>query len=213
VSLKTALIVMVVYFFCAVSAPARAKTIWRDRNVYSSGENLAVGDILTVNVNDISSLRFDLSLSSSSGSKVSSNPDMTITGFLPKIASGKNISSSDATRFSGKNQLVFSIASTVRNRTRGGKYTIAGARTYSFSGVTSTGSVSGLVDPVLVKGRSVDSGAVADFRIEIQGRKEGITLKREALKAGEKPEVNLTDEEQRKIIIDYLENMIREITK
>lgn len=74
-------------------------------------------------------------------------------------------------------------------------------------------AVTGIIDPVLVKGRQVDSKNVANFRIEIRSTKEGIQIRRPALKEEEKAEVKLTETEKQRIIIQYLEKMLNQLSR
>jgi len=196
-----------------VGAVADAKTIWNDRNPYAAQGDLNVGAVIVVRVNDLSDMKFTITTNAKSDASVSSNPDMTITGFLPKVTATKKITGDDATQFTGKGKLNFSIAARVMNRVAGGMLAIAGSRTYTFHGVTTIVTVTGLVDPALMRGRVIDSNSVADFTIEIRGLKEGIQIQRQALKEGEKASAELTEEEKQRIIIDYLKKMLGELTR
>jgi flagellar basal body L-ring protein FlgH len=206
--IKKILIISAVFSFSLLSA----KSIWKDKNIYSSVENAKIGDIVIVNIRDLSNIRFNLETNSRSNSSVTSEPDMTITGFLPKISASKKITNSDSTQMSGKNSMSFSISARIQNK-NGNLLTVAGTRTYSFSGVTNTILVNGLVDPYTIKGRSVDSNDMADFRLEIRGTKEGLNLKRDKLKEGDTAKANLTEQEKQDVIIDYLQKMVKELTK
>ncbi len=206
--IKKIIIIAAVFSFSVLSA----KSIWKDKNIYSSVENAKIGDIVIVNIRDISNIRFNLETNSRSNSSVTSEPDMTITGFLPKISASKKIINSDSTQMSGKNSMSFSISARIQNK-NGNLLTVAGTRTYSFSGVTNTILVNGLVDPYTIKGRSVDSNDMADFRLEIRGTKEGLNLKRDKLKEGDTAKADLTEQEKQDVIIDYLQKMVKELTK
>ena len=189
------------------------KSIWKDRNYYSSSQSLNVGDIVIIQVKDISQLKFNLDLARTSTSNINTNPDMTITGFLPKIASTSQIGSNNSTKFSGKGELVVSVASQVVRKEANGKFAVTGARTYSFNGVTNTITVSGIVDAALVKGRNIDSNNIVNFRLEIRGTAEGTTIQRPAVKENEKVDANLSETDKQKIITDYLQKMVRELTR
>ncbi len=208
--MKKAVIIFAIIF---TGAAASGKSIWVDRNHFSSGGALNIGDIIVVNVDDMSSLQFTLSLKNTSDSSTTSSPDVTITGFLPKIQGSRNIKNNDATTFNGKGRFSFSIASRIQKREQGGKFTVAGSRTYSFNGVTSTVAIRGIIDPALIKGRNIDSRSVADFRIEIRSTREGFRLQRPALKDDEKAEVKLTEAEKQRIIIQYLEKMLNQLSR
>ncbi|MBN2401248.1 MAG: flagellar basal body L-ring protein FlgH [Spirochaetes bacterium] len=206
--------IFISYMLC-IPLSLSSRTIWRDRNIYASGTNLNVGDVIVVNINDVSQLRFNLTFNNDNSYNIVSNPDTTVTGFLPKINSNKKISSSDKADLSGKGGLTISIASRVLNRLAGGKLTIAGVREYSFNGKINRFAVSGIVDPELVKGRSVLSKNIADFRLEIRGllERSNINIEREELKEDEASSTSLTEDEKQKIIIDYLNKMLREISR
>lgn len=206
-------IIFFIIIIIIISSVLGAKSLWKDKNLYSSGGNIRIGDVIVVNVNDISRLRFSVDLNAASSSDINTNPDMTITGFLPKISSNKNMNNSNSTEFSGRGQLNILVAAQVTGRMKNGKFRVAGSRTYSFNGISNTIRVSGTVDPVLVKGRSVDSSNIVNFRIEIRGTSEGIKLKGSKLKKGEKVDVKLSEEDKQKILKKYLENMVRELTR
>ena len=189
-----------------------AKTIWKDGNPYGSSSDIPVGAVIVVSVSDISDMRFTFSTGNKIASNISSNPDMTITGFLPKVSANRKITNDDSTQFAGKQKLSFSIAVRVLNRA-GNMLNVAGSKTYTFSGVTNIVTVTGLVDPALMKGRAIDSNNVADFTLEIRGVKQGINLQRPPLKKDETANANLTEEEKQRIIIEYLKKMLGELTR
>jgi flagellar basal body L-ring protein FlgH len=209
--MKYSILIIAILFILPLQTDSRS--VWKDRNIYASGTNFNVGDILIVDVTDISQLKFSVTLNNDNSYNVTSNPDTGLTGFLPKVAANKKITSSDKADFSGKGNLNISIASRVVNRTRDGKFTITGAREYSFNGKINRFTLSGIVDPVLIKGRSVLSKDIADFRLEIRGLLERgvVNMERPALKEKETSSTNLTEEEKQKIIIDYINKMLREI--
>lgn len=204
--------VLAVLFYTRI--PLYPKSLWMDRNIYSSGGALKVGDIINVRIEDISQMRFSISVNNNDTFSIVSNPDVNITGFLPKVSSDKQVRSSDRTDFSGRGTMVISIAARVTGRLRDGKLRISGSRQYSFNGLASSFVVSGIVDPSLVSGRSILSNDIADFMLEVRGTKEGakIDLKRK-LKEGESAAAALTEEEKQQIILEYLKKMIGELTR
>jgi len=207
---KTVLIIQIVILSVISLYSA---SIWQEKDIYATNKNLQVGDIIVVNVKDFSKLKFDIALINSSSSDIISNPDMTITGFLPKINANKNIKNNESTNFTGNSKIDFSIATRIVNRQNNGFPAITGTRTYTFNGVTNTISVSGIVDPKLLNGGAIDSEYVADFRIQITGRKEGLTVRKNQVTGEEKATTELTEPEKQQIVIDYLEKIIRELTK
>ena len=190
-----------------------SKTIWQEKNLYATDANLQVGSIIVVNVNELSNMRFSMSLSSKNMSAISSSPDSTITGFLPKASSSKKINNDDKIELGGKGDIRFSMAARIANRTPQGQYGIAGSKTFNFHGVSNIITVTGLVDPVHVKGGTIDSRSIADLALEIREVKTGINITRPNVKAGEKLDTNLTEDEKQRIFIDYLQKIIRELTK
>jgi flagellar basal body L-ring protein FlgH len=200
--------VLLVAFGCLLNA----RTIWRDRNPYASEEDVKVGTVVVIGINDISDMRFTVSMNNKNNSVVSSNPDVTITGFLPKVSASKKINNDDSTQFSGKGKISFSIATRVLRRV-GPMLSVAGSRTYTFNGATNIITVTGLVDPALIKGRAIDSNSVADFSMEVRGLKQGINIERLPLKKDEKADTALTEQEKQLIIIDYLKKMLGELTR
>lgn len=199
--------------FVAISSYTQSATIWQDKDVYSTDTNLQVGDIIIVNVRDFSRMKFDVALNNNSSSDVISNPDMTITGFLPKISSSKNIKNNESTGFNGNSRIDIAIAARITEKQNNGYSVINGLRTYTFNGVTNTIQVAGIIDPKLISAGTIDSGMIADFRIQITGRKEGLTIRKSQVAEGEKAFTDLTETEKQQIVIDYLEKMIRELTR
>lgn len=202
-----------IIFFVFIASLAYGATIWQDKDVYSTDTNLQVGDIIIVNVNDFSKLKFDVALNNNTSTDIISNPDMTITGFLPKISANKNIKNNESTNFNGNSKIDISIAARVTEKQNNGFSVINGVRVYTFNGVTNTIQVAGVIDPKLLNSGSIDSGMIADFRIQITGRKEGLTIRKAQVAEGEKAFTDLTEPEKQQIVIDYLEKMIRELTR
>ena len=201
---------LVVLFFAAF---ADSTTIWQDRDIYSTDRNLQVGDIIIVNVRDLSKLKFEMALNNNSSSDILSNPDVTITGFLPKISANKNIKNNESTNYSGNSKLEFSIAARITGRQQNGLSTINGSRIYSFNGVTNAILITGVIDPKQLSAGTINSEQVADFRIQITERKDGLTITKPPPAEGEAANADLTEAEKQRILIDYLERMIRELTR
>lgn len=212
---RLAAVLLIAASYAGTGVPCFSKTLWSDKNIYSSGESLQAGDIVAVNIEDISQLRFSLALADSASFSISSNPDATITGFLPRVASDKKVSSTGKTDVSGRGNLKITIGSRVVRRLPDGKYEIGGNREYSFNGAVSRFSVTGIIDPASVKGRAVDSRDIAEFRLVIRGVKEGagVTVARPPLKENESASGALTEEEKQRIIVDYLNKMLQELTR
>lgn len=195
------------------SAIVHAATIWSEKDIYSTDKNLQVGDIVIINVKDFSKLKFDIALNNNTSSNITSNPDMTITGFLPKVSSNKNIKNNESTNFTGNSKFDFSIAARVTEKQNNGFSVINGVRIYTFNGVTNSILITGVIDPKLLKAGQIDSEQIADFRIQITGRKEGLTIRKPPVAAGENANTTLTEPEKQQIVIDYLEKIIRELTR
>jgi len=202
-----------IILFIFLTSFVNAATIWQDKDVYSTDTNLKVGDIIIINVKDFSKLKFDVALNNNTSSDIISNPDMTITGFLPKISSNKNIKNNESTNFNGNSKIDIAIAARVTEKQNNGFSVISGVRIYTFNGVTNTILVAGIIDPKLLNAGSIDSEMIADFRIQITGRKEGLTIRKAQVAEGEKAFTDLTEPEKQQIVIDYLEKMIRELTR
>lgn len=211
IRITTAVTAAALVLFASAFAPA--KSIWTDKNIYSSGENLKVGDIISVQVDDISQLRFTMALADSASFNLSSNPDANITGFLPKVNSERKVNNTDKTEVSGRGNLKIVIGSRITELLGDGTYRIAGARSYSFNGAANQFAVSGIIDPAAVKGRTVHSRDVAEFRLDIRGVKEvpGVNITRPAPGPDESATSALTEEEKQRIIVDYLNKMLREM--
>ncbi len=192
-----------------------AENLWRDRNLYSTGQSLKVGDILLVAINDISKMKFTMSVNSDNSFNFTTNPDTSLTSFLPKATASKSSTNKGGTKVSEQGDLKISIPATVTAELKYGKFKVEGARQYSFNGVVSLFNVSGTVDPVFVKGRQVESRDVADLRLSITGLREGagVDIKRPALKENESASATLTEAEKQKIIVNYLNKIINELTQ
>lgn len=196
-----------------LSAGTESKTLWKDRNVYSTSQSLNVGDIIVIKVDDISRLQFTLDMNERKTSSVSSVPDMTITGFLPAINSTRTITGRDSSEVSSRGRLNLEISSVITG-TRQDKYLLQGSRTYVFNGTTTRITVSGVLDPLLVKGRTVDSTNIAEFRLTFDSAREGgMALTRPPVEEGKAANASLTEDEKQRIIIDYLQKMLREIMR
>ncbi len=202
------IILMVVF-----STIVQAATIWQDRDIYSTDKNLNVGDIIIINVRDFSKMKFDVALKNNTSTDITSNPDVTITGFLPKISSNKNIKNNESTAFTGNSKIEIAIASRVTQKQNNGFSVINGVRIYTFNGVTNSIIVTGIIDPKLLNAGAIDSDHIADFRIQITGQKEGLTIRKGQIAADGKVDINLTEPEKQQIVIDYLEKIIRELTR
>lgn len=204
---------LLLILFLIAGISLNSSTIWVDKDIYIADRNLKVGDVIVVNVKDFSKLKFDMALVNNSSSNVESNPDVTITGFLPKVSANKNTKSNESTNFTGSSRIELAIASRVVELQNNGNSVISGTRIYTFNGVTNTVSVAGIVDPKHVSGGVIDSGYVADFRIQITGRKEGLSIRKAQIGADGTSSSELTETEKQQIIIDYLEKIIRELTR
>jgi len=196
-----------------MSLSVQSSTIWLDKDVYSTDKNLKVGDIIIINVKDFSKFKFDIALNNNTSTNIISNPDMTITGFLPKVSSNKNIKNNESTKFDGNSKIAIAIAARVTEKQNNGLSVINGVRIYTFNGVTNSILITGIVDPKLLNAGEIDSDHIADFRIQITGRKEGLTIRKTQIAEGEKAGVVLTEPEKQQIVIDYLEKIIRELTR
>lgn len=202
---------IILFFYLCVSL--YSESIWRDRNIYSTEGTPQVGDIIVVNVQDLSRFKYEIKLNNTSSSEVESNPDINITGFLPNVSYNKNLKNNETTSFSGNSNMEMSIAATITAIQNNGNAVISGTRSYSFNGVVTTLGVSGVVDPKFISGGSIDSGNVSNFGINIAGRRDGLNIHPAQLEDGETASAQLPEEEKQRIIIDYLQKIIREITR
>ncbi len=201
------------FLFIIITTSVCAATIWKEKDIYSTDKNLQVGDIIIVNVRDFSKLKFDIALNNNTSSNVASNPDMTITGFLPKISANKNIKNNESTNFNGNSKIEIAIAARVTEKQNNGLSVINGNRIYTFDGVTNTIQIAGIIDPKLLNAGTIDSGHVADFTIQITGRKDGLTIRKAQVSGSEQADTKLSEQEKQQIVIDYLEKIIRELTR
>lgn len=194
---------------------AHGRSLWQDRNIYGASETLKEGDVILVRVNDLSQMKFDLTVNSDSSFNIVSNPDGNLTQFLPKASANKNSTSKGKTAIRGSGNMQFTVPARVTKKIPGNLFEIAGTKEYTLHGVVNMFQVSGIVDPVLVKGKGIDSTDIASFRLVLKGYKEGagIEIKRGALKEKETAGVILTEDEKQKIIIEYLNKLINELTQ
>lgn len=191
-----------------------AETTWRDRNIYTT-ENLAQGDTIIVIIEDVSRLRFNIDLQTQNNSTVNSTPDVNITGFLPKVATEKSSDNKDKVKMDGRTNLNLKVAVSVTGNAGQGRYNINGYKEYSFNGVLTRFTVSGIVGANVVKGNKVKSENIVNFRLAITGVKSGLNLalQRAALGEDESASSNLTEAEKQAIILDYLRKMINEMSR
>ena len=185
-----------------------SRTIWVERNLYSAGSNLNVGDIVKVVINDLGRLQFDIVSKNSTAGSVESTPDVNITGFLPRVSGNKSIKNNDSLNYSERRRLAFSVGAQVQNATPNGQFNIAGTRVYSFDGMINTVTVSGVVDSTKVKNGAVDATDIGNFRLVINTTSEGMRIQRPPLAENETAELNLTEQEKRDMLIRYFEQMI-----
>jgi hypothetical protein len=156
-----------------------------------------------------------MNLSDDKSFNIISNPDANITPFLPRISSTKSKTDNNKSSFISSGSLNLSVASRITEKLNDGKFRIAGTKEYIFNGVINRFRVIGIIDPALVKGRTVQSKAVADFILDIRGitEKGAILIQRPGVKEGETSSVNFNEQEKQNIVIDYLNKMINELTK
>lgn len=195
-----------------VTTSLYADTIWIDKNIYTVKDAIRVGDIFTVVVNDISQMRFTLTLSNNDSFTVTSNPDGNITPFLPQANANKKATKNNNTNLQHRGNITVHIAATVQQRLDNGNLRIAGTKTFSFSGVTTVFNITGIVNPASIKGGTINSVDMANLVLQIQGIKEGVKIVREPLKEGETSSSALTEQEKQQIIIDYLQRILGELT-
>lgn len=206
---------IVTAFVILMSALLTARTIWRDVNIYSAGAGLSVGDVVVVNIEDISKLKFSMSMNDDSSFTIVSNPDSSLTAFLPRISSNRDKTEDSQSSFSADGSLRLSVASQITERLDNGKYRISGLREYVFNGIINRFRVRGIIDPAIIKGRNVPSNEIADFVLDIRGITErgAVSITRPEIQEGESANASLTEQEKQALIIDYLNEMINELTK
>lgn len=190
------------------------KTIWNNSSLYTIGDKLAAGDVLVVKIDDVLKFKFSITIKNDNSFNIVSNPDQNMTRFLPKVSSDKKITDKDDNKFSSDGKFNLSVASIITGRRADGNFNIQGVKEYSMNGRVNRFTVSGIVDPALISGRTISSGDIADFRLEIRGLREtGAALKKRTLKEGEAASTELTEEEKQQIIEDYITRMLRELNK
>ena len=106
-----------------------------------------------------------------------------------------------------------SIAATITGTDNNGHAVISGVRSYTFNGVVTTVAINGIVDPKFIDAGSVNSNHVSNFAIQITGRKEGLVVRPAPLEEGGTASLQLTEAEKQRIIVDYLEKIVRELTR
>jgi flagellar basal body L-ring protein FlgH len=195
-----------------VSSLALGKSIWVDQNPYASNGGIAQGDVLIVTIRDISNLRYSMETETSHDTDIISEPDTTITGFLPKAKARTKVNRKNNVRLTGKNNLNLSIAVRVLKRA-GNNLAISGTKTYSINGTVTIITVGGLVNPSSIKGRYVDADYLADMTLEVRTIKRGFNIQRNAPENDNKASANLTEAEKQRIIVDYLNKVLSELTE
>ena len=202
--------------FCAlilIPIVLYSRSIWVERNLYSSADNLNIGDVITVVVNDVSRLQFEVSLKNNTSNSVDSNPDVNITGFLPIVSGNRSTKSGNDLNYSERRRMTFSIGTRIQAIDPNGRLTIAGTRVYSFSGTSNTVTVNGVIDPNKIRDGAVDSADIADFRLNIVASSDGIRIQRPPLGEDETGELTLTEQEKRDMLIRYFEEMINALER
>lgn len=201
-------------FLLLFAVCVQAETTWRERNIYST-ENLNNGDTVVVEIEDISRLRFDINLETKNDSTINSTPDVNITGFLPKVSAEQNSNNKDTVKMDGKTNLSLTVAASVTGAAGQGRYNITGYKEYSFNGVVTRFTVTGVISPKVLKGMRVKSENIVNFRLIVTGVKNGINLQlqRQALAEGDSASSELTEQEKQALIIDYLRKIINELSR
>ena len=204
--IKELITILLSLCFCL---PIFAATIWQDKNNYTASGKFAVGDIIVINVRDISTIQFELTSQNTDNVSVESNPDITITGFLPKASGSRKIKGDETGKFSTKSKIGFSIATQVQN-IQNGKLTVSGNRAYVLNGVVNNVTVSGIVDQALLIGRGVDSSDVANFQMQVSGKRQLMNLQFQPLAPDKQASAELTEQQKQQLIIEYLQKIISE---
>ncbi len=191
------------------------RTIWQERNIYSSGGALRTGDLVIVQVNDVSKLSYTIQVEDENNSNISSDPDVNIVAELPKIKAKKNISNKERVKVDGKGDLQLTVAALVTGAAGNGNFNIQGSKEYIVNGISNRFSVSGAINPATLNGRTVLSTDIVNFRLNIRGTKLGLGLQltRPAVKDDEKASLALTEQEKQRIILDYMQKMIQELSR
>ena len=203
------------FLFVTIAFPALGASLWRERSMYSAGQQLKTGDVVVVSVDDITNMRFTMNVNSKNSTNVSSTPDVNITGFLPKVSADRKTENSDKTDLQGKSNLNMEIAAQITAQNPDGKYQVQGSKEYIFNGVSNRFEVSGIIDPALMNGRSIRSADIVNFRLAVSGTKQGLDLniQRAPLKPDETPKAELNDAEKQRLIMDYLTKMLSELSR
>ncbi len=211
-------IALIIFFFTMLLAIQNmqldSKSLWKDRNIYS-GENIKVGDILLVNINDISQMKFSIVVNADNSFNIISNPDANIMPFLPKASANKKMNNKDATSITSGSNLKITIPATVTKELKNNNFQITGDREYVFNGISSRFILTGVIDPSYLKGRTIQSADIASFRLNIRGAREGagVEIKRPKLQEKEAASFKLTEPEKQEIIVDYLKKIINELSR
>jgi flagellar basal body L-ring protein FlgH len=129
-----------------------------------------------IDVNDVSQMRFSMELKGKNAASVSSNPDVNITGFLPKVAADRSVDNTDNMTLSGRGNMKLEIAAVVGAPTAEGLFPLQGTREYRFNGASNLFTVTGLVAPAMLRGRRISSNNVLNFRLDVRGTRQGLNL-------------------------------------
>ncbi|MDA3901587.1 MAG: flagellar basal body L-ring protein FlgH [Spirochaetes bacterium] len=190
------------------------QSLWRESNLYSPKQNLVIGETLVVEINDVSRMRYTLNVENSKNSSVNAIPDTTITAYLPPVNSNRNITHQDGVKVESRGNIALRVAVTVNNLQDDGTYTIAGAKSYTFNGVSNQMNVTGRVHPRSIKGNSISADHVVNFALTINSVTRGLGLNlQRTLEEDEPASVELTEQQKQQIITDYLQKMVDELTK
>jgi hypothetical protein len=131
------------------------------------------------------------------------------------VNSKKTIDNNDIVKLDGRTGIRLKVATTVVGAAPQGNYNISGFKEYVFNGVLTRFSVTGIVNPSMLKGRTIKSENIINFRLNILGTKSGLNLplQRDPIEEGGSASSVLTEEEKQAIIIDYLNKIINELSR
>ncbi|HRX16336.1 MAG TPA: flagellar basal body L-ring protein FlgH [Spirochaetota bacterium] len=191
-----------------------AQSLWRESNLYSPRANLVAGETIVVIIDDVSRMRYTLNVENSKSSSVNSVPDTSITAYLPPVNSNRNIKHNDGVKVESRGNLALRLAVTVNNRMDDGTYNVTGAKTYTFNGVSTRMSITGRVHPSSITGGAIRAEKVVNFALNISSATQGLGLNlQRTLEEDESATAEMTEEQKQRIITDYLQKMVDELTK
>ena len=95
----------------------KSQSLWQDKNLYKGGANIKKGTILKLQVDESFVISYDFQNQTDENIDINFTPERTITPFLPPVSSKKNNIKKNVNRLESRSNLKFEIAVSVNSIT------------------------------------------------------------------------------------------------